>query len=191
MAFTAEELRKALSLATVVTEKSETKVEIDFEKVCVSLLGDMSEISKSDGDPSEALADLSEKLDSLDDLIGKCSETDEGKIMVSPNLEVAKGYLVEGIKTKKAKVEKNDDTGEEEGEVEKNDTDLDLSDEIDWDHDLSPSTPPTLRSERFTKRERPMVSRRASGGRRDQMEKYDRARERAMGRSAASDRALS
>lgn len=175
--------------------KKRGTVEVDLGKVAAAVLDATSSIAKAD-DPEAALALLEKGVADIDTFLGTCEATDDG--VVAPGGEVAESFAKgkswdgpppwlkkpgkkpEGEeedeeKGKKKKAASSTAKGEGEGaeEVAKAEGD------DEWPVDLSPRKGPVMRSERLTKGERPIPAR--SGSHRTN-DKYQRARDRAMGR---------
>jgi len=205
MPITADELKKALAPITEI-EKTE-RVDLDPLKVAKALVAETTSFVSAD-DPMSKLDAICDRVDGIDTLLEKAEE-DDGGIFVSvlPTNEIAKEFSIVKTDPKPApaapppvtekgkegtggvaeagatsegdKAQGGAKAAPEGGktETEKGDG---LSDDVEWANDLAPAKPPTTRSERLTKDERPVPARRGASA---TMAKYEKARDRAMGRS--------
>jgi len=182
MAITKLQMTQAFSVFKNASVPAE-RVEVDLGKVASTLLTELGDAVSSE-DPEAAFAELEKSVEDIEAILEK-GEVDEEADSVYVSKAVAGDSFEFAVGESQAPAA-DVDSAEADPAPEPTaksqddaDEDLDLIDEDDgsWGEDLSPKTPPTMRSARLTKRER-------AGGRKTQ-EKYKRSRERAMERRQA------
>jgi len=198
MTITSDTIKSAFArIAKAKNDPAPEGVVVDTEKMLGSVVDSTTEFCKAD-DPLTKLDDLAKSVETVDTLLEGATENADGTILVkSEHAELAAQFAVEKSEEEDSDddLEEEDDEEDESGDEEPvskgvSDDDADLSDDISWENDLSPATPPVRRSEVLTKGERPV---RAERGALTRMEKAQDKRDRALARRSQgrAGRALS
>ena len=183
MTITAEDLKAFAPFASVEKQQA---VSVDMSKVASTLVSEAALMVTGEGDPAERVATLTSRVDLISSMLEKAIEDKDGKVTVTGDEAIAKiaaEFAAETVKVvdPTATPAKPDDVAPAPDPVKPDDV-AKSGEEIEWPRDLSPKTPPTLRSERMTKGQRPVPARKGAGASVEQ--KYNDKRERAMGRTS-------
>jgi hypothetical protein len=183
MTITSEQLKKAFAPITQIA-KAEPPVAVDLEKIATLVITEASEFANAE-DPIGKLDALYSRVDKIDAMLEGATVDERGNVLVKAS-DLATAFTTS--KPKQAETAKEETTTAKEETSPEVETDAstqkasdsnDLSNDISWENDLSPTHPPVLKSERMTKDERVVPAQ--QGGRASTHKAAD-AREKALAR---------
>ncbi len=154
MTITSDKIKLAFSRITKA-KAGTAPVLVDAEKMVSSVIDQTTTFTEAE-DPMTKLDDLAKSVEEIETMLDGATENEDGTILIkAEHADLGKQFAPDAVEapeveTSTEKTGDETDEGDDEIETEK----ADLSDDIKWDNDLSPTHPPTLNSERLTKGER-------------------------------------